>query len=59
MGGKSLKIEVKRPAPKSSPLTALQAATLKQWEMAGATTGVVTSVTELKELIKSKEDGLL
>jgi len=58
LGGKSLKIEVKRPAPCGTPLTALQAATLRQWKEAGAITGVVTGVAELKELIIKGDKGL-
>jgi hypothetical protein len=58
LNGKALKIETKRPAPCGTPLTALQAATLRQWKEAGAITGVVTGVAELKELIIKGDKGL-
>lgn len=46
--GQAYKMEVKRPGGK---LTRLQAAVLAKWEAAGAITGVVTSVDEVKELL--------
>lgn len=52
LNGKSLKLEVKRPEPYGSPVTALQAATLAKWAAVGAITGVVRSVQDVKELIK-------
>jgi len=48
--GRSLKFEVKRPGGKKA--TPLQLATLTEWKAAGAITGVVHSVDEVKDLIK-------
>lgn len=47
--GRTLALEVKRPGGKP---TKLQQAVLKKWEAAGAITAVVTSVEEVKELLK-------
>jgi len=47
--GQTIKLEVKRPGKKA---TVLQEAVLEQWKAAGAVVGVVTSVDEVKEIIK-------
>ena len=51
--GRRFELEVKRPGAKA---TKLQLATLKQWEKAGAITAVVTSVEEVKGIIKGDKD---
>ncbi|OPY59152.1 MAG: hypothetical protein A4E55_00369 [Pelotomaculum sp. PtaU1.Bin035] len=52
--GRSLKLEVKRPEPYGTPLTKLQAETLERWRKAGAITGVVRSVQDVKELLQKE-----
>jgi len=47
--GQTIKLEVKRPGKKA---TVLQEAVLEQWKAAGAIVGVVTSVDEVKEIMK-------
>lgn len=47
--GKMLVLEVKRPG--NNRLTALQEVTLDRWREAGARTGVVHSVDEVKQLL--------
>ena len=48
IGGRSLQLEVKRPGEKP---TALQLKRLDEWRQAGAVTGVVTSVEEVRALL--------
>ena len=52
--GKTIMLEVKRPG--GAP-TALQLEVLELWNRAGAITGVVTSVDEVKELLQ--KEGLI
>jgi hypothetical protein len=47
--GRTLKLEAKRPGEKATPI---QLAYLAKWAKAGAITGVVTSVGEVKELME-------
>jgi len=51
---RSLKIEVKRPG-EPHKLSDLQAIVLSMWKEAGAITGVVHSVDEVKEIIAEAE----
>lgn len=48
--GKSFALEVKRPG--NNRVTTLQKATLEKWKEAGAITGVVHSIEEVKKLFK-------
>lgn len=50
--GKTLALEVKRPEPYGSPLTALQAKTLVKWRDAGAIADVVRSVDDVRRLLE-------
>jgi len=51
--GRTLALEVKKPG--NTP-TKLQLAVLKKWGTAGAITGVVTSVEDVKKLIETREE---
>ena len=51
--GRCCKIEVKRPGREPTPR---QYSILRKWEAAGALAGYVTSVDELKELLRHVED---
>ncbi len=48
--GRSVQLEVKRPGEKATPLQLMR---LDEWRRAGAITGVVTSVEEVKALLAS------
>lgn len=54
--GRSLKLEVKRPQGTYKP-SELQLAVLSMWKEAGALTGVVHSVDEVKALLEEAERG--
>jgi hypothetical protein len=49
IGGRSLQLEVKRPGEKP---TQLQRKRLEEWRKAGAITGVVTSVADVRDLLE-------
>lgn len=49
--GRALKLEVKRPEPFGRKPTTLQAETMAAWHRAGAVTGVVRSLDDVKELL--------
>lgn len=49
IGGRSLQLEVKRPGEKP---TELQLKRLEEWRQAGAITGVVTSVADVRHLLE-------
>lgn len=51
IGGRSLQLEVKRPGEKP---TELQHKRLEEWRQAGAITGVVTSVADVRDLLEKK-----
>ena len=53
IGGRSLQLEVKRPGEKP---TQLQLKRLEEWRRAGAITGVVTSVADVRDLLEKKFD---
>ena len=50
--GRTLKLEVKRPKPFGNDGTKLQLATLAKWKAAGAVTGIVRSVDDVKAIIQ-------
>jgi penicillin-binding protein-related factor A (putative recombinase) len=49
--GRALALEVKRPGGKA---TALQLAILAKWQQAGAVTGVIRSVEEVKKIMEKR-----
>lgn len=51
IGGRHFEIEVKRPSDPSSQLTELQRQRLREWEQAGAITGVARSVEDALRLL--------
>jgi hypothetical protein len=53
-GGRPLALEVKRPGV--GRLTKLQEMELERWKAAGAITGVVTSIGEVKDLLKGERN---
>ena len=55
--GRAFKPEVKRPAPYGTPVTKLQGQTMEKWHQAGAITGVVRSVEDVKEMLR--KEGLI